>query len=63
MDFIFHEYQLNHWADIDLTNQDLTDPEMLRLTNYVEAIQKKEIQFDDMPLKYRQMLADLIYRV
>ena len=50
------------FADIDLTNQDLTDPRMLQLTKYVDAIQSKEIQFDDMPYEYRQMLADFITR-
>ena len=63
MDFLFNEYQLNHFADIDLTNQDLSNPEMLKLINYIESIQKKEIQFDDVPMRYRLMLADLIYRV
>lgn len=62
MDFLFSEYQLNHFADIDLTNQDLSDPKMLQLTKYVDAIQSKEIQFDDMPYEYRQMLADFITR-
>jgi len=63
MDFLFNEYQLNRFADIDLTNQDLSNPEMLRLIKYVDSIQAKEIQFEDMPAKYRQMLADLIYSV
>ena len=51
---------LNRFADIDLSNQDLTDPDWLQLYKYVDGIQAKEILFDDIPIKYRQMLADFI---
>ena len=60
---MYNEYLLNRFADIDLTNQDLTDPDWLQLYKYVDAIQLKEIYYDDIPPKYRQMLADFITRV
>lgn len=62
MDLLYNEYILNRFADIDLTNQDLDDPEWLELYKYVDAIQSKEIFYDDIPLKYRQILADFITR-
>ena len=60
MDLLYNEYILNHFADIDLTNQNLSDPDMMQLIKYVDAIQLREIQYDDIPIKYRQILADLI---
>lgn len=57
---MFNEYIHNKFADIDLTNQDLTDPKWLELYKYVDAIQAKEILYDDIPIQYRQMLADFI---
>ncbi len=62
MDLLYNEYILNRFADIDLTNQDLDNPEWLQLYKYVDAIQAKEIFYDDIPIKYRQMLADFITR-
>lgn len=62
MDLLYNEYLLNKFLDIDLTNQDLTDPDWLQLYKYVDAIQAKEIFYDDIPLKYRQMLAEFITR-
>lgn len=53
---------INRFADIDLTNQDLTDNNWLEIYKYVDAIQAKEILYDDIPIKYRQMLADFISR-
>lgn len=62
MDLLYNEYILNRFADIDLTNQDLTNNEWLQIYKYVDAIQSKEIFYDDIPIKYRQILADFITR-
>lgn len=62
MDLLYNEYILNRFADIDLTNQDLADPDWLQIYKYVDAVQAKEIYYDDIPFKYRQMLADFITR-
>ena len=62
MDLLYNEYLLNKFSDIDLSNQDLTNPDWLELYKYVDAIQAKEIYFDDIPPKYRQMLAEFITR-
>jgi hypothetical protein len=63
MDFLFNEYQLNRFADIDLSTQNTDDPKMLEIIKCVEAVQKRKLQFEDIPTEYRKILADLIYRV
>lgn len=62
MDLLYNEYLFNRFADIDLSNQDLNDPEWLQLYKLVDAIQAKEILYDDIPVRYRQMLAEFITR-
>lgn len=63
MDFLFNEYQLNRFADIDLSNQDQNDPKIVEITKCVKAVQNRRLQFEDIPVEYRKLLADLIYRV
>lgn len=62
MDFLYNEYQLNRFADIDLSNQNQNDPKMKELIKCVKNVQKRKLQFEDIPLEYRIILADLIYR-
>lgn len=62
MDFLYNEYQLNRFADIDLSSQNQNDPKMKELIKCVKSVQKRKLQFEDIPLEYRIILADLIYR-
>ena len=60
MDVLYSEYSEHGFKDIDLSNQDLNDPEIKILTKYVDDIKKGIIKFDDIPLEHREKLAELI---
>lgn len=62
MDLLYNEYILNKFADIDLSNQDLSDHDWMKIYKYVEAVKKRGKTFDDIPIKYRLILADFITR-
>ena len=60
MDILYNEYTQHQFRDIDLSNQDLNDPEIQILTKYVNDIKEGNIKFDDIPLEHREKLAELI---
>lgn len=59
---MYNEYQLNGFRDIRFSDQDLEDPEVQNIIKYVDGIKAREIRFEDIPMEYRQKLADLITR-
>jgi hypothetical protein len=61
-DILQREFELNSFKDIDLSNQDQTDPEIQSLIKYVESVKLKQMRLDDIPIYYREKLADLITR-
>jgi hypothetical protein len=62
MDVLYSEYSEHQFKDIDLSNQDQTDPEIQMLTKYVNDIKDNLIKFDDIPIEHREKLAELITR-
>jgi hypothetical protein len=62
MDVLYSEYSEHGFKDIDLSNQDQTDPEIQLLTKYVNDIKDNIIKFDDIPIEHREKLAELITR-
>ena len=62
MDVLYSEYSEHGFKDIDLSNQDQTDPEIQLLTKYVNDIKDNLIKFDDIPIEHREKLAELITR-
>jgi hypothetical protein len=62
MDVLYSEYSEHGFRDIDLSNQDQTDPEIQLLTKYVNDIKNNIIKFDDIPIEHREKLAELITR-
>jgi hypothetical protein len=61
-DILQREFELNSFRDIDLSDQDQTDPDIQALIKYVDATRQKQIRLDDIPVYYREKLADLIIR-
>lgn len=60
IDVLYIEYQNNKFADLDLSDQNQDDPDIQKLTNYVNDIKANIIKLDDIPEEYRLKLADLI---
>ena len=60
MDILYNEYNEHGFRDIDLSNQNLNDPEIQLLIKYVEDVKNGHIHFDDIPKEHREKLADLI---
>jgi len=59
-DVLEREFELNGFRDIDLSDQDLTDPEIQTLIKYVEAVKLKQMRLADIPSEYKEKLVDLI---
>jgi hypothetical protein len=60
MDMLYNEYKNHGFKDIDLSNQDLNDPEIQTLIKYVEDVKNGTKHFEDIPRKHLEKLADLI---
>jgi hypothetical protein len=60
MDLLYSEYADHQFRDIDLSNQDQSDPEIQILTKYVDDIKNAIIKFDDIPIEHREKLAEFI---
>lgn len=59
-DILYAAYEQTGFKDLDLSDQDQTDPEIQQLTNYINAVKEKQIKLDDIPLEHREKLAKLI---
>ena len=60
MDVLYKEYSEHGFTDIDLTSQDLNDPEIQILINYINDVRDGKIHFNDIPNEHREKLANLI---
>ena len=60
MDMLYNEYKIHGFKDIDLSNQDLNDPEIQTLIKYVEDVKNGTKHFEDIPRQHLEKLADLI---
>jgi len=60
MDVLYKEYSEHGFKDIDLTSQDLDDPEIQILIKYINDVKDGKIHFNDIPDKHREKLANLI---
>lgn len=60
MDILYAAYEQTGFNDLDLSDQDQSDPEIQKLTSYIEAVKAKQIKLDDIPMEYRERLARLI---
>ena len=60
MDMLYNEYKIHGFKDIDLSNQDLNDPEIQTLIKYVEDVKNGSKHFEDIPRQHLEKLADLI---
>ena len=60
MDILEREFDHNHFEDIDLSNQDQSDPDVQKLIKYVESVKLRQIRLDDIPVEYRVKLAEII---
>jgi hypothetical protein len=60
MDVLYKEYSEHGFKDIDLSGQDLNDPEIQTLIKYIDDIRDGKIHFNDIPEDHREKLADLI---
>lgn len=62
IDILYREYAEHKFNDIDLSNQDQSDPEIQLLIKYVDDIKASNIKFDDIPHEHKVKLADIITR-
>jgi hypothetical protein len=60
MDMLYNEYKIHGFKDIDLSNQNLDDPEIQTLIKYVEDVKNGSKRFEDIPRQHLEKLADLI---
>jgi hypothetical protein len=62
IDILYREYAEHGFKDLDLSNQDQSDPEIQILIKYVEDIKVGNIKFDDIPDEHKIKLADILTR-
>jgi len=60
MDVLYKEFSEHGFKDINLTIQDLNDPEIQILIKYINDVRDGKIHFNDIPDEHREKLANLI---
>ena len=60
MDVLYKEFSEHGFKDIDLTGQDLNNPEIQILIKYINDVRDGKIHFNDIPDEHREKLANLI---
>ena len=60
MDVLYKEFSEHGFKDIDLTGQDLNNPEIQIVIKYINDVRDGKIHFNDIPDEHREKLANLI---
>ena len=60
IDVLYKEFSEHGFKDINLTGQDLNNPEIQILIKYINDVRDGKIHFNDIPDEHREKLANLI---